>query len=171
MRKKGKYMAAKNKKQIDTIEIEGELLNNVGYATYYSRLPLFTSFKIFNTATESARDLTVAVTGSTKLILPCDVKIEEIPNESSVEVSFPAVLNPKYLAEIEDAEVCTVGVKLLSGTDIICSLSAEVTAIPIDCWSGLSGNAEMLASFVRPKLSDCQKILAEAGLQLSTSIS
>ncbi len=168
MRKKGKNMAAKNKKQIDTIEIEGELLNNVGYATYYSRLPLFTSFKIFNTATESARDLTVAVTGSTKLILPCDVKIEEIPNESSVEVSFPAVLNPKYLAEIEDAEVCTVGVKLLSSTDIICSLSAEVTAIPIDCWSGLSGNAEMLASFVRPKLSDCQKILAEAGLQLRT---
>ncbi|MDE5728819.1 MAG: hypothetical protein K2I20_01425, partial [Clostridia bacterium] len=161
-------MAAKNKKQIDTIEIEGELLNVVGYATYYSRLPLFTSFKIFNTATESARDLTVVVTGSTKLILPCEVKIEEIPNESSGEVSFPAILNPKYLAETEEVEVCTVGVKLLSGTDIVCSLSAEVTAIPIDCWSGLSGNAEMLASFVRPKLSDCQKILAEAGLQLRT---
>ena len=32
--------------------------------------------------------------------------------------------------------------------------------------SGLSGNAEMLASFVRPKIADCQKILAEAGLQL-----
>lgn len=161
-------MAAKNKKQIDTIEIEGELLNNVSYATYYSRLPLFTSFKIFNTATESAKDVTVCVTGTTKLILPCDVKIEEIPNESSVEVSFPAVLNPKYLADIEDVEVCTVGVKLLCGTDIVCSLSAEVAAIPIDCWSGLSGNPEMLASFVRPKISDCQKILAEAGLQLKT---
>jgi len=161
-------MGAKNKKQIDTIEIEGELLNHVGYATYYSRLPLFTSFRIFNTATESSGEITVSVTGSTKLILPCEVKIEEIPNESSVEVSFPALLNPKYLAEIDEVEACTVGVKLLSGTKEICSLSAEVTAIPIDCWSGLSGNAEMLASFVRPKLSDCQKILAEAGLQLRT---
>ena len=40
-------MATKTK-NTNMIEIEGELLNSVSYATYYCRLPLFTTFKIFN---------------------------------------------------------------------------------------------------------------------------
>ena len=36
------------KKQNDTIELEGELLNTVSYSTYFCRMPLFTSFRIFN---------------------------------------------------------------------------------------------------------------------------
>lgn len=161
-------MAGKTKKNFDAIEIDGELLNAVSYATYYSRQQLFTSFKIFNRAVESVNNVTVSVTGSTALILPCEMRIEEIPHESSVEAIPQNILNPKYLAEIEAPETCRIQVILLCGADVVCSLEAEVVALPISCWSGLSGNAEMLASFVRPKLADCQKIMAEAGLQLRT---
>lgn len=161
-------MAVKNKKPVDVFEIDGELLNVVSYANYYCRLPLFTSFKIFNRDTENAADITVSVSGSTPLILATDVHIEEIPHESSIEVIPQNVLNPKYLAEIEEPENCTVEVRLLCGKTLVCTLQAEVQALPIDCWGGLSANAETLASFVRPKLADCQKILAEAGLQLKT---
>ena len=162
------YMATKAQKPVETIEIEGEILNSVSYATFYCRLPLFTSFKIFNTDVESANDITVSVSGSTPLILPADIHIEEIPHESSVEAIPQNILNPKYLAELEQPEGCTVSVRLTCGKELVCALEANVTALPIDCWSGLSGNAEMLASFVRPKIADCQKILAEAGLQLKT---
>ena len=161
-------MATKAQKPVETIEIEGEILNSVSYATFYCRLPLFTSFKIFNTDVESANDITVSVSGSTPLILPADIHIEEIPHESSVEAIPQNILNPKYLAELEQPEGCTVSVRLTCGKELVCALEANVTALPIDCWSGLSGNAEMLASFVRPKIADCQKILAEAGLQLKT---
>ena len=161
-------MARKNNKPIETIEIEGELLNVVSYATYYSRQQLFTSFKIFNRDIESAKDVTVTVSGSNALILACEIKLEEIPHESSVEAIPQNVLNPKYLAEIEVPETCTIQVVLKCGASVVCSLEAEVLALPINCWSGLTGNAEMLASFVRPKISDCQKIMAEAGLQLRT---
>ncbi len=161
-------MAVKTKKPVDSIEIEGELLNTVGYATYYCRRPLFTSFKIFNRDTENAGDITVNISGSTQLILPTEIKIEEIPHESSIELSPQNVLNPKFLAELEEKETCDVQVKLTCGKEIICTLTAEVTALPIDCWSGLCGNVEMLSAFVRPKLADCQKIIAEAGLQLKT---
>ena len=161
-------MATKPKKPVDVFEIEGEILNSVSYATYYSRLPLFTSFKIFNRDTENAADVTVKVVGSTPLIIPSEMHIEEIPHESSVEVIPQNVLNPKYLAEIEKPEVCTVQVELTCEKELVCSISAEVQALPIDCWCGLTGNAETLASFVRPKIADCQKILAEAGLQLKT---
>ena len=41
----------KNQKRMETLEIEGELLNTVSYATYYSRIPLFSSFRIFNGGT------------------------------------------------------------------------------------------------------------------------
>ncbi len=161
-------MAVKSKKPIETIEIDGELLNSVGYATYYCRQPLFTSFRIFNRDTESATDIIVSVTGSTQLILPAEVRVEEIPPESSVEVLPQNVLNPKYLAELEEPVNCKVQVTLTCGKALICTLEAEVLALPMDRWSGLSGNVVMLSSFVRPKVSDCQKILAEAGLQLKT---
>ncbi len=161
-------MAAKNKKVIDTIEIEGELLNTVGYSTYYSRLPLFTSFKIFNRDVESANAVTVSVSGSTPLVLPAEVRVEEIPHESSVEAIPQNVLNPKYLAELEAPEVCRVDVKLDCDGVTVCELAADVQALPIDYWSGLTGNCEMLACFVRPKIADCQKILAEAGLQIKS---
>ncbi|MDE6585233.1 MAG: DUF4011 domain-containing protein, partial [Clostridia bacterium] len=159
---------SKNKKTLETIEIDGELLNAVSYATYYCRMPLFTSFRIFNRGVENIENVTVSITGSNSLILPSDTFIEEIPHESSVEVLPNDILNPQYLAELKEPEMCKVSVKLTCDGDKICSLDAEVQALPIDYWSGLSGNAEMLAAFVRPKLSDSQKILAEAGLQLKT---
>ncbi|MBD5584762.1 MAG: DUF4011 domain-containing protein, partial [Clostridia bacterium] len=161
-------MGTKNKKPLDMFEIDGELLNVVSYANFYCRLPLFTSFKVLNRDTESVKDVTVSVSGSTPLILPTEVRVEEIPHESSVEVIPQNVLNPKYLAEIEEPENCTVQVRLTCAGDPVCTLEAVVQALPIDCWGGLSGNAEMLATFVRPKIADCQKILAEAGLQLKT---
>ncbi len=156
------------KKQSDVIELEGELLNSVSYSTYFCRLPLFTSFRIFNRAQENLRGLTVAITGSTNLIIPSEIQVDEIPHESSMEISADNLLNPKYLSDLEEVALCTVQVKVTCDGEIICTLKANVEALPIDYWNGLSGNAEMLASFVRPKLADCQKILAEAGLQLRT---
>lgn len=160
-------MAAKSKK-IDTIEIEGDLLNSVSYSTYYNRQPLFTSFRIFNTGAENAVDVCVTISGSSPLILTCEIPVAEIPHESSLEVEVNNLLNPQYLAELETPANCTVQVKVVCGKQLICALDADVLALPLDYWSGLSGNVEMLASFVRPKISDCQKILAEAGLQLKT---
>ena len=159
-------MATKNKNP-NLIEIEGELLNSVSYATYYCRLPLFTTFKIFNLSEESAQDITVGISGD-ELILPTEIPVAEIPHESSMEISVENVLNPKFLADLEQPQVCRVAIRLTQGKHTIGSLKAEVLALPLDCWSGLTGNAEMLAAFVRPKLADCQKILAEAGLQLKT---
>jgi len=159
-------MANKTKKN-SMIELEGELLNSVSYATYYCRLPLFTTFKIFNRSEENAQDISVHITGG-ELILPTDIDLSEIPHESSMEISVENILNPKYLADLEEPTDCKVHIKLTQGNDVICSLNASVKALPIDFWSGLSGNCEMLASFVRPKIADCQKILAEAGLQLKT---
>ena len=164
----GRSMSAKTKKPFENIEIEGELSNAVSYATYYLKLPLFTSFKIFNRDEQNLSGVAVSVSGSTGLILPQESEIEEIPAQSSVEVVPRNLLNPKYLADLSAPEACTVQVTVKCGKAVICTLAAEVTALPINYWSGLSGNAEMLAAFVRPKLADCQKILAEAGLQLKT---
>jgi len=89
------------------IELEGELLNSVSYATYYCRLPLFTTFKIFNRSEENAQDISVHITGG-ELILPTDIDLSEIPHESSMEISVENVLNPKYLADLERAMTLSV---------------------------------------------------------------
>lgn len=164
---RGCKVAAKNK-TVENIELEGEILNSVGYSAYYCGLPLFTSFRIFNRGDETAADVTVEVDGSTELVLPAKLHVEEIAPVSSVEASFQNILNPKYLAELESPEEVRVKVRLTCGKREVCNLEAAVTALPIDCWSGLAGNTEMLSCFVRPKIADCQKILAEAGLQLKT---
>ncbi|MDE6558148.1 MAG: DUF4011 domain-containing protein [Clostridia bacterium] len=158
----------KSKQQLDTLDLDGELLNYVSYATYYNRVPLFTSFRMVNNGEEAIEDITVLVAGGNKLIMPAEIKIDHIPAESSMEVKTPPLLNPKYLAEIEDTEDCTVTVTVCCGKNVVCEIEASVKAISMESWSGVSGNAEMLAAFVRPRLSDCQKILAEAGLQLKT---
>ncbi|MBO5328798.1 MAG: DUF4011 domain-containing protein [Clostridia bacterium] len=160
-------MAQKKKiNQLETITIEGELLNSVSYATYYCRLPLFTAFRIFNNGETAVQNLTISISGSTDLILPTEIIVDEIPAESSVTVSADNLLNPKYLTDIDEPLNCTVTVKLNCGKVSVSSLSADVCALPIDCWSGLSGNVEMLSAFVRPKMADCQKILSEAANQL-----
>ncbi len=154
--------------QLETLDLDGELLNCVSYATYYNRIPLFTSFRMVNNGEEAIEDLVVQVTGANKLILPAEIKIDHIPAESSMEVKTPSLLNPKYLAELDTSEECAVNVTVLCGKAVVCSIEASVKAISMESWSGTSGNPEMLAAFVRPRLSDCQKILAEAGLQLKT---
>ena len=158
----------KTKQLAETIELEGELLDTVSYATYYCRMPLFTAFRLYNRGESAAESLTVSVNGSTQLILPKVAEVQEIPPESSVEVTVDKILNPKYLAELEEPENCTVNITVTCGKVKVCELSANVQCLPIDFWGGLSGNVEMLASLVRPRIADCQKILAEAGLQLKT---
>ncbi len=163
-------MAAPKKPKIDEqiIELEGELLNTVSYATYYCRQQLFTSLRVFNNGKDTLENIIIEVNGNTPLLLPTTVSLKPIPAESSMEVDIKDVLNPKYLADLDDCEECTICVNISYGKDKICTLSAPVTAIPIDYWSGTSGRVEMLSAFVRPRLPDCQKILAEAGLQLKT---
>ena len=158
----------KAKQLAEELELEGELLNTVSYATYYCRMPLFTAFRLYNHGENPAENLTVSLSGSTELILPRNLDVAEIPPESSVEVSVDKILNPKYLAELEEPDVCTVNITVTCGKLKVCELSADVSCLPIDFWGGLSGNVEMLSSLVRPRIADCQKILAEAGLQLKT---
>ena len=105
----------KAKQLADEIELEGELLNTVSYATYYCRMPLFTSFRLFNRGESAAENLTVTVSGNTDLILPRVADVAEIPPESSVEISVDKILNPKYLSELESPEVCTVNITVSSG--------------------------------------------------------
>lgn len=156
------------KKAVEDVELEGELLNYVSYATYYCRRPLFTSFKICNRGEKALEGLTVGLCGSTELILPRTVPVPEISPESSVSLSVEEALNPKYLADLAKPENCTVTVQLTGGSGVICTLQADLQALPINYFGGVPGDAETLACFVRPRLADCQKILAEAGLQLKT---
>ena len=118
-------MAKNPKKQLDTIELEGELLNEVSYATYYCRLPLFTSFRIFNRGEENVSEINVSITGTTQLIMPKEIMIDEIPHESSMGLTVDNILNPKYLAEIDEPSPCTVKIKLTRGNTAICSLKTN----------------------------------------------
>ncbi|MGN0803923.1 MAG: DUF4011 domain-containing protein, partial [Candidatus Coproplasma sp.] len=158
----------KAKQQLEAIDLDGELLNCVSYATYYNRIPLFTSFRVINNGDENIENITIVITGGNKLVMPARIVIDSLSAESSVEVKTPPLLNPKFLAEIDAPCDCPVNVTVSVGKTEVCSIDASVLAVSMESWSGLSGNAETLCAFVRPKLSDCQKILAEAGLQLKT---
>ncbi len=158
----------KTKQQFEALDLDGELLNCVSYATFFNRIPLFTSFRIINNGEVTIENLTIRITGGNRLIVPANINIDQLPAESSMEVKTPSLLNPKYLAELEGAEDCSVIVTVMSGKTVICTIESYVKALSMESWSGSSGNSEILAAFVRPRLSDCQKILAEAGLQLKT---
>lgn len=159
MSKRSKYLS-------ETLELECELLFDVSYGTYYCRLPLFSRLRLNNDGGTPVDALTVNFSGSTPLILPRSIELDEIPAASGVEIAVPEILNPKFLAETQEPSSCTVTVSVLSGKEEVCSLSKEITCLPLDWWSGLEGNTEMLSLLVRPKLPDCRKILSDAALQL-----
>ena len=159
---------AKKKPQLDLIELDGELLNFVSYATYFNRIPLFTTLRVYNNGEEDIENVAIALSGDSSLVMPANINLPVIPAQSSMEVKSPSLLNPKFLADLKETQACKVFVKVSCGKKDICSLDADVTALPMDMWSGMSGSVEMLSAHVRPKLSDCQKVLAEAGLQLKT---
>lgn len=158
----------KKKPQLDLIELDGELLNFVSYATFFNRIPLFTTLRLYNNGEENIENITISLSGDSSLIIAANIEIPMLPAQSSTEVKPPELLNPKFLADLKEEQVCKVFVKVNCGKKEICSLAADVTALPMDMWSGIAGSVEMLSAHVRPKLSDCQKVLAEAGLQLKT---
>ena len=159
---------AKKKPQLDLIELDGELLNFVSYATFFNRIPLFTTLRISNNGNEDIEGINIALSGDNGLVMPANIALPLLPAQSSTEVKCPSLLNPKFLAELAEMTPCKVNVVVTCGKKEICSLAADVAALPMDMWSGMSGSTEMLAAHVRPKISDCQKVLAEAGLQLKT---
>ncbi len=158
----------KTKERFEALNLDADLLDCVSYATYYNRIPLFTSFRLINSGEEDLECLTVQITGGNRLIMPAKVTVDKLAAHSSMEVKTPPLLNPKFLADLTDACDCAVNITVTSEKTVVCSIDASVRAISMESWSGLNGNVEMLSAFVRPRLSDCQKVLAEAGLQLKT---
>ena len=162
-------MANKNiVRATDGVEIEGELLGAVNYSTYYCRLPLFSSLRIFNNGESDLENVKLEFCSSTGLILPKTVTVELLPHQTSVGINADNLLNPKYLAELEDVATAEIRVDAFAGKNVICSLKLTATALPMDVWTGLSGNCETLSAHVRPKLADCKKIVVDAGSQMKS---
>lgn len=158
----------KGKISFDGIELEGEILTAVNYATYYCRLPLFTSLLVLNNGVSDLENLKIEINASSELITPVSLSVELIPHESSVRVNADNILNPRYLAELEGVEQSEIRVDAFVGKELVASFKSTVTALPMDAWSGISGNCETLSAFVRPRLADCKKIVADADERMKT---
>ena len=134
----------------------------VGYADYFLRTPVSVLVK-----NESAEEVSVRVLSESTegLIVPFEAAAD-IPFESSVELNADAIFSPPFLAENDEMRECTVETSAWIEDAEVCRDKTKVTVLPYDWWGGLSGNAEFLASFVRPKLADCARVLSDAGQRL-----
>ena len=159
-------MAQKTKKTEEFISLSAEALGVVSYADYFTQTPLFTSLQIKNAGADAATDLTLTVSNENGLVVSCIKPIAEVPFESSVEVDLGNVLSPHYFVGLESVREERVCIELKRDKQTIAAETVTVTALPFDYWQGTSGNAELLASFVRPKLADCARLQAEIGVQL-----
>lgn len=159
-------MAQKSKKPEESLSLSAEALGVVSYAEYFTQTPLFTSLQIKNAGAETVENLSLSVSNDHGLISPRAVPIAEAPFESAVEVDLGNLLSPLYFVGAESVREEVVEVELKKDNRVLARESVTVTALPFDYWQGVSGNVELLASFVRPKLADCERIRAEAGAQL-----
>ena len=133
-----------------------------GYADYFLSTPAVIQIK--NDGAETAT-LRVVAESESGLIVPYETQAE-VPFESAVSLTAENIFSPLFLAENDALTPCTITVRAELDGKEVCRESAEVTALPFDWWEGLSGNAERLAAFVRPRLADCAAVLAEAGRRL-----
>ncbi len=133
-----------------------------GYADYFLSTPV--SVQVKNDSAETVT-LRVFIESESGLIVNYETQAE-IPFESAVSLTAEGVFSPLFLAENNELTACAVTVRAeLEGKEV-CREEVEITALPFDWWEGLEGNAERLAAFVRPRISDCAAVLAEAGKRL-----
>ena len=162
----GRKKSAKNLLK-ESIALSVKTQQYFGYTDYYNRIPLFTALQVSNKGAEAAEDIDVVIECAGGFLLPFTKHLGEVPFESSVEVAVENIVSPLYLTEVSELTVVTVKVSVLRGKEILAEENAEVAVLPFDYWCGRSGNAELLASFVRPKVADCLRVLEEAREQLS----
>ena len=159
-------MAQKKLKTEDSITLVAEALGVVSYADYFTQTPIFTSLRIENGGSEALADLTLTVTNDHGLLTSCVLPVAEVPFESAVEVDAGNILSPLYFVGLEEVRQEDVYIELRKEKKLYASQKLTLTALPFDYWQGTSGNAELLAAFVRPRLADCERLKTEIAAQL-----
>ncbi len=156
-------MAAKKKVHIEEkVSLDLRFPKFVGYIDYLLQTPALIRVK---STFEEALTLTVSWACEGGLLLPFERSVE-VPFESTVRIEQSGIFSPLFLAENDEVKTVTVSVSARHDGKEVAAASAPITVLPFDVWEGLSGNAERVASFVRPRLSDCAVVLADAGRRL-----
>ncbi|MBE7101148.1 MAG: DUF4011 domain-containing protein [Clostridiales bacterium] len=159
-------MAQKVKKLEEILSLKGEAVKVVSYADYFASRPLFSSLQVKNTGDEGVSGLTLSVSATGDMLIPCEKSLEEIPYESVVEIELDNLLSPLYFSSIEEVREEKICVALQKDKKQIAVMEFAVTTVPFDFWQGVNGDLELLASFVRPKLADCARVATEISAQL-----
>ena len=146
----------------ERVEITAGLPEYAGYADYF--LQTETTFRLHNSSAENLT-LTLLVSDDKNLIVPYETTVE-VPYEGAAEVSARGLFSPLTLAENNEIFASEVRFRAMLDKTEVASGSKTVTVLPYDYWEGTGGNAERLAAFVRPRLSDCARVLENAGKRL-----
>lgn len=114
----------------------------------------------------NGRSVSVKVRGrESELFLPFE-KEAEIDFESAVRLDADGVFSPRFLAENDVPRTFTFRADIYCGEERIASKETEITALPFDCFEGLSGVIEKVACFVRPRAFQTARVLKEAKRRL-----
>lgn len=157
-------MAAKNRKD-ECLSLVAEVQTTVSYADYFAKNPLFISLQVKNAGSDVAENLTLSVESAGGLVVPTEKPLS-VPFESAVEAELGNILSPLYFMNAEGIREEEITVSLKRDKTVIATEKLTVTALPFDFWQGTGGNAELLASFVRPRLADCTRLQTEIAVQL-----
>ncbi len=146
----------------DKLELVANLPAYVGYADYFYRTPV--AIQVKNGFSES---LTVKVTAENAnwLTVPYETEVE-VPFESSVELLAEELFSPMFLAENDELKNLPIDFSASVENAELCRIRQNTTVLPFDWWAGTSYNAERLAAFVRPRVSECSVVLSDAGQRL-----
>ncbi len=138
----------------------------LSYADYENRADVFSALKIKNDSDNEVVDVVVSVTAADGLLLPTAHTVPHIPYASTVEVPFDYILSPDYFITLDEVKRAEIEVVVQKDKSVIFCEKVESTVLPFDFWCGLEGDALSVATLVRPRLADCDKILMDAIEQL-----
>ncbi len=156
-------MISKSKNQLkEKIQLHVQAPKYVGYVDYLLQTPVLVQVKNGSSETVSLR---VTLSDENGLIVSFEATAE-VPFESAVELKAENIFSPLVLSENNGLRTSPLDCVLWLGDKELCRERVELTLLPYDFWEGLEGNAERLAAFVRPRISDCARILEDAGKRL-----
>lgn len=138
----------------------------LSFADAAKRSALFSSLQLKNEGDADLCDVEITVSCDEQIIVEGKRTVDKIPFKSSVEVLFDCLLSPLYFLSLAEPRTVTFTVTAAVAKKVVVLQKAESVALPFDWWGGIESDAAALAAFVRPRLSDCDKVLALAAEQL-----
>lgn len=136
---------------LEAVLVDIEADGTLGYASIQNAVPVVRSLRLTNNGSEALEGLEVLMSCNPRFAEGASLRFDRLAPSESRRIS-PIDLRPDhtYLAELQEAALATITVKVTAGNTELARKTQAVEVLAYDQWAGTRALPELLAAFCMP---------------------